>query len=66
MERKINVVYATAHGELEFDSELTALGTNGEEYWELSAEDLIPLPRRGDPLLSPPDGPQLGLAGRAR
>jgi pyruvate-formate lyase-activating enzyme len=62
MERKINVVYATAHGELEFDSELTALGTNGEEYWELSAEDLIPLPA-GATLFYLPGRAPLGLAG---
>ncbi len=61
MKRKMNVVYATAHGELEYDSELTALGANGEEYWELSAEALIPLPA-GASLFYLPGRAPLGLA----
>lgn len=44
MGTKINVVYATAQGELEFDPTLQALGADGEEYWELRATDLFPLP----------------------
>ncbi|HHW12009.1 MAG TPA: radical SAM protein [Firmicutes bacterium] len=61
MDRKIKLVYATAHGELEYDSELGALGANGEEYWELRAEDLIPLPA-GATLFYLPGRAPLGLA----
>lgn len=61
MTQKINVVYATADGALEYDSELAALGANGEEYWPLSAEDLIPLPA-GATLFYLPGRAPLGLA----
>ncbi|NLM38218.1 MAG: radical SAM protein, partial [Firmicutes bacterium] len=62
MDRKIKVVYATARGELEYDAELAALGANGEEYWELRPEDLIPLPA-GASLFYLPGRAPLGLAG---
>lgn len=58
---KIYVVYATDRGELEFDSELAALGADGEEYWELTAEDLIPLPA-GATLFYLPGRAPLGVA----
>ncbi len=44
MSDKIKLVYATSKGELRFEPELKALGAAGEEYWELTEEDLIPLP----------------------
>ena len=44
MSDKIKLVYATSKGELRFEPELKALGAAGEEYWEVTEEDLIPLP----------------------
>lgn len=57
------VVYATAQGEMAFDPELTAVGADGEEYWELTAADLIPLPA-GATLFSLPGRLPLGLSAQ--
>ncbi len=48
LKSEFNLVYADHNGELRFDPELLPLGATGEEYWELAAEDLVPLPPGAD------------------
>ena len=55
----IQLVYATPDGTLRFDPELQALAA-GEECWELTPDDLMPLPP-GAILFSLPDRQPLGL-----
>ncbi|HEY8391545.1 MAG TPA: radical SAM protein [Capillibacterium sp.] len=63
MGNDFKVVYATARGEIAFDPDLTAVGAAGQEYWELTAADLIPLPA-GATLFSLPGRAPLGLSAR--
>lgn len=60
MDNDIQLVYATPDGELRLEPELRALGAAGEEYWELTPEDLIPLPT-GASLFCLPGRQPLGL-----
>ncbi|HHT47696.1 MAG TPA: radical SAM protein [Firmicutes bacterium] len=63
MGTKNKVVYATAQGELAFDPDLEAVGATGEEFWELTAADLIPLPA-GSTLFYLPGRAPLGLSAQ--
>ncbi len=60
MGKKIQLVYATPEGELRLEPELRALAAAGEEYWELTGDDLIPLPP-GASLFCLPERQPLGL-----